>query len=236
MSLPGLAAHAARQMMDHAIERYPLESCGLVVAGEYVPCENVADDPSRDFVISTKQFLSAGKIDAVVHSHPNGPDHPSRTDMQQQMEMMVPWGIVVTDGKTANPPFWWGDSLPIQPLLERTFRHGVSDCYSLVRDWYRLERGIVLPDFARDWEWWNSGGDLYRDGLEKAGFKIIPEGATGCKEGDGFLAQIRSTVPNHAGLYVGKGLILHHLQNRLSLRQPVNNWMKYITHWVRYQG
>ena len=52
---------------------------------------------------------------------------------------------------------------------------GVSDCYSLIRDWYRTERGIALPEFPRDWEWWEYGGDLYAMGFAEAGFVKLPE-------------------------------------------------------------
>ena len=35
------------------------------------------------------------------------------------------------------------------PLVGRPFHHGTLDCYGLMRDWYRLEWGLELPDFPR---------------------------------------------------------------------------------------
>ena len=47
------------------------------------------------------------------------------------------------------------------PLLERPFIHGSWDCYGLIRDWYLQERGISLPDFPREDNWWTRGVTLY---------------------------------------------------------------------------
>jgi cell wall-associated NlpC family hydrolase len=96
----------------------------------------------------------------------------------------------------------------------------VLDCYQLIVDWYAQERGVTLPQFARADEWWNDGkSDLYTEGFPLAGFTKLPEGAA-LQAGDVILMQIRARngVPNHAAIYLGDGLILHHLHGRLSSR------------------
>jgi len=40
-------------------------------------------------------------------------------------------------------------------------------------------------------------------------------------------------VTNHAGIYIGNGLFLHHLPNRLSREEPVMRWKSLITHVLR---
>jgi hypothetical protein len=51
------------------------------------------------------------------------------------------------------------------------------------------------------------------------------------KVGDCFLMQVASPVPNHAAVYLGDGLILHHLQGRLSSRDVYGGyWQKVTTH------
>lgn len=232
---------------EDAIERYPEESCGIVVRRldgtyMYVPMANTAAEPTKEFHIDESKLAPLMKnLVAIVHSHPDGPDCPSEADMRQQLAFGVPFGIVSTDGETCLEPFWWGDGAPKAPLIGRGFRHGVTDCYALIRDYFDERLGIKLSEYPRDWEWWEDGKKLYEDHFEKEGFIRIDE--SDVREHDCFLAQIRSDTPNHAGVYVGGNLILHHLTSRLpadasrlSKREPIGSWSKFICgFWVRHK-
>ena len=56
----------------------------------------------------------------------------------------------------------------------------------------------------------------------------------GLKEGDGLLFKLaNSKVINHCGVYIGSGLLAHHLERKLSRREPVSNWFKNIYIVVR---
>lgn len=247
-----------RDIRGHALIDYPNESAGLVIEIDgtdiYLPRNNVAADPAAAFRIAPQAWVAAsrkGGIRAVVHSHPDGPDCPSGEDMRRQMDSAVPWGIVTTNGQRCLEPFWFGDTVQVPDLVGRGFRHGVTDCFSLIRDWYWIERNIRLPAFPRDWEWWadlkddNNRAveghlDLYTDGFKPAGFEKI--NMTEAAHGDVFLAQTPgSPVVNHGGIYLGNGLALHHLAgkqavdlSRLSVREPIHRWRQYLTHWLRY--
>lgn len=230
-----------------AIKRFPIESCGLVLARDdgsvfYKPVDNMSSDPENSFQIDDQLILALSpSIRAIVHSHPNGPNCPSQTDMEQQIAFALPFGIVSTDGVGCLEPFFWGDQVPKMDLIGRPFQHGVTDCYALCRDFYAT-LGIKLNEHPREWEWWLNGGSLYEDFLAKEGFRRIDESEV--RENDGFLAQIRSPTPNHAGVYVGDGLILHHLSSRdpwdpsrISRREPVGGWSKFICgFWVRHES
>jgi len=50
-------------------------------------------------------------------------------------------------------------------LVGREWSHGVLDCYALVRDWFRAERGVELPNFVRFDDWWKRGENLYLEKL-----------------------------------------------------------------------
>ena len=97
------------------------------------------------------------------------------------------------------------------------------------------ENPITLPDFPRDNDWWRSGEDLYSANFEEAGFRAMtPEEQP--ENGDVALIIVpRSNVVNHAAVYLGGGLILHHLYNRLSVREPVGRWQRHIVRWIRYE-
>jgi len=219
---------------SHADAEYPRESCGLVVGGCcYQPCVNAAEKPENDFVISAQDYAAAmamGGVQAVIHSHPDGLDHPTYKDMEIQMASALPWCIL----PRGKQPFWFGDQCPIPRLRGRVFRHGVTDCYSVIRDWFRLVRKTTLINLPRDDRWWHNGQDIYMENFRRAGFERIEMAEA--ERGDVLLGRIgpRVTVNNHAALYLGNGQILHHLQGRLSVREPVTRWRRCFVVCLRY--
>lgn len=216
---------------DHAVREYPKESCGFVVKGEYIPLENISETPEQSFKIADELYAKyEDDLDAIIHSHPDGPDHPSERDMVNQAATAVPWGIVTVANGTAQLPFFWGDGVEVPPLIGREFRHGVTDCYSYIRDYYRVERGVTIPDYPRGYDWWYEGKDLYSENFRNAGFTPVDEPEVG----DVGLAKIHAPVINHGMIYLGNGLIGHHLVGRLSRREPVFRWQRFVRVWLRY--
>lgn len=235
----------------HASREAPNEACGVVVCGAYRPCENVAADPENQFEISADTLaplVVSGALEGIIHSHPGGPWHPSKHDMASQIATAVPWAILVPGETGAELACWWGGERPVVFTSEglhvpRAFLHGVSDCYSMIQDYYREMRGVDLDNIPREWEWWQdpeTHGSLYLDNLAGQGFEIVSTdpGAFSsiAKPGDAYLMAIRSKVPNHAGIYLGEGLLLEHMQGNLSHREPIARKLKHITHWLRYKG
>lgn len=231
----------------HALAEYPKECCGVVngakEAAAYVALQNIAANPEEEFELPRAALIELAPVLAVVHSHcfPKHGASPTSLDMQFQMQVGLPYGIVWTDGKAAGVPVWFGDFLLDVPLfnaagrhIQREFLHGVTDCYSLIRTWFWQKRGVKLSEFPRDDEWWKAGGDLYRDGIAKSGFHEIS--ANEAKPGDVALMKWgKWPVPFHAGILVEDGLILHHLARRLSRREPFGRWTHYVTHYVRHE-
>ena len=245
---------------NHARESYPKESCGFIVADRYIRCENVADPvemhraDDRDCGCQLCAFEIAGpiykkhakRIQIVVHSHPDGPFYPSKADMATQQAMGVAWAIIATDGERVSDPLIWGGATPVPAILGRQFMHGVTDCYSLIRDVYRLGREelakqdidwpfdpIELPEFPRDDSWWVENENLYMRNFAKAGFVQVDEP----RPGDVFLLTVgRTDQLNHGGLLLNNNLIMHHLPERLSRREPSGIWGRQIDVWLRYKG
>ena len=51
------------------------------------------------------------------------------------------------------------------------------------------------------------------------------------------LFAIRSNgIANHVGMYVGNGLMFHHLSGRLSREDPMEPWLKYLIKLVRHES
>ncbi|WP_052692146.1 Mov34/MPN/PAD-1 family protein [Teredinibacter purpureus] len=235
-------SEAIKIAMAHAQASYPNESVGFVTKQGYVPLKNVASNPRASFSVARHQVKKyRGQVLAVIHSHPDGPYYPSASDMRGQLDWGVPWGIIYVEKGSPVEPFFWGDSLPIVPLIGRPFQHGITDCYSYVRDWFRLNRNLLLDEFPRDWDWWQGGQDLYTQNFKSQGFYEIQ--SSDVQKGDCFLAQFgRSAVINHAGVYEGGGLIGHQVgdirggysESLLSRRGPLHLWKSKIRMWLRH--
>lgn len=234
------------QVCQGAVKDYPMEAVWLLTGSAgLVKVDNVADNPFEDFTVARAQILWAltqgGGLKGVIHSHPDGPLYPSHSDMASQIACGVPYGIVMASYDSAGGYIEFGvDSADRAPLFDRPFRHGVTDCYAFVRDYYGLEMGINLPDFARSWHWWTMGEDLYTKNLERTGFVRIDE--SDMRIGDMLLFSIRSDVPNHAAVYVGGEVMAHHTtaadpyaESRRPKRSPVNMYMKYLAGVYRHR-
>lgn len=225
-------------ILSHAAREYPRECCGLIIIRRgkqtYKPCRNNSAGEAF-FCLDPSDYAEAesqGEIIAVVHSHPDGTPDPSQADLMACEASGLIWLIV------SCPANEWREIKPvryIEPLIGREWKHGSSDCYGLVRDWYKQEMNLHLPDFSREDEWWHKGEDLYLDNFAACGFAEIP--ASELRNGDALLLAITSPVPNHAAVYIGDGMIVHHIHNRLSCREPLNAfYQKRITHYLRYNG
>lgn len=234
------------QIQAGALAAFPNEAVFFITEAGCWEAENTHEHPDKYFSVSDRDHhraMAEGLL-AVVHSHPDNVAAPSSMDMQGQINTAVPWGIIGTDGEVANDITWWGKGAPKQPLIGRTFRHGVTDCYALIKDYYEMERGIELPEFPRDWEWWKEGKqNLFEMGFEKAGFEKID--ASEAQPGDVWLARIggEMDVANHGGVLIEDELMLHQIGSkspvdfsRLSAREPIYRYLPHITHWLRYTG
>jgi len=230
--------HIIRAVLAHAADDYPNECCGVVIQNgrrqKYLRCRNIAPKPTEQFSLAPEDYAAAedeGTIVAIAHSHPDATTQPSQLDIAQCDVTRLPWII-------ASWPE--GDSrelLPregIKPLIGRPFVHGFWDCYAIVRDWYRQEKGITLPDFTREDGWWNRGENLYMKHYAEAGFDT----AHGeLQVGDVIVMQIQANEPNHAAVYIGDGIIIHHMYGQLSTRVPYGGyWIEKTITTLRHAG
>jgi len=220
-----------QQAQIHSKEMYPDEACGFILEDKFLPLPNVAEHKDKEFQIQNKEFLKYnGRIKAVVHSHPDYP-HISKADMESQIRSALPWGVVFLQNNAVQHTAFWGNDI-IYDLIGRPFIHGLFDCYALVRDYWRL-KGFDIKEFPRENLWWQDDPSMLEDGVESAGFHFIDESEV--KVGDVVFMKVMADVVNHSGIVIEDGLVLHHLYNRLSRREPLFRWRKYITGFVRYK-
>lgn len=204
------------------------EVCGLVITyrrkKEYIPCRNIAQHDEH-FIIDPQDYADAedkGKVLAVVHSHVGINPAPSQADLIGIERSGVPWIIV------NHPLNTWTETEPsgyVAPYEGREFVHGITDCYAIWRDYYSRELGIEMLNYDRSPEWWLKGQDLYADNYIDAGFVEVQE----LEPHDILLMQVASPVMNHCAVYLGDGIILHHVHGKLSCKNTYGGYWKKVT-------
>ena len=214
--------------LSHAKIEDPKESVGLLlnVKGKerYYPCNNLSMSSYQCFVLDPEDYVKAdntGEITAIIHSHPATPPTPSQADLVGCENSNLPWHIV--NPKTEQ----WGYCEPNgykAPLLGREWVWGVTDCWSLVRDWYREEKQIELKDYQRSMtpeEFLKN--PLFEEYATQTGFREL-EPNEALQEGDVLLMSILHPTLNHVAIFLGD-MVLHHLADRLSCREPYSEWL-----------
>ena len=212
----------------HAKDQDPKESCGLLIdvkgKEKYYPCKNLSSYSQQCFIIDPEDYAKAedsGKVLAVIHSHPVTPPVASQADMISCEESGLVWHIV--NPKTEQ----WGFYKPSgykPPLIGRHWVWGITDCWSLVRDWYKEKLGITL----RDWDRPTTPEEFIENPMfEKCawrtGFRQLrPEEKL--ENGDLLFMSIMATGLNHVAIFLD-GDVLHHLADRISCKEPYNQWL-----------
>lgn len=247
-----IPADVLQDAIRHAMECFPNESCGMVIEGVYKPYKNISKNPKDSFKIHPNAYVAnEGKIDFIIHSHvgndenKNDVGHASKSDMSQQIATNVPWCIIhINQYGNYVRHYTWGDQLPIQDLVGRPFSHGIYDCYSLMRDYYRVNNVCKLDIHPRNNWFWEKyklpDGTTHKpEDLIMKGIKEVPHiwvDKKNLQPGDACFAMMKSTVVNHCAIYLGDGLILHHLYHKLSCREPFNRYKNYWQCFARYDG
>ncbi|MEQ1685449.1 MAG: C40 family peptidase [Burkholderiaceae bacterium] len=230
------------EIYAHAAEVQPRECCGLIartawgdVIYERIP--NISADGSQ-FLMDPGWYAAAEDaheaVLAIVHSHPNASANPSMADRVGCEKSGVPWIICGWPSgvfKQLEPSGWQA------PYTRREFHHGVLDCYTLIQDWYLRELQLELPDFDREDGWWEKRADhapqdLYMQNFAAAGFvQVFGEP----QRHDGILMQVASDRANHGAVYLGNGVMLHHLHGRLSEETVYGGyWARHTVALVRH--
>ena len=105
-------------------------------------------------------------------------------------------------------------------LIGRQWEYGRFDCFTLVRDWFKLQ-GIELPDFERpvDLETCDS---IFLQQMPVHGFRQVEYNSR--KPGDVLIMRLGTATPMHAAILLPDERILHQRQDSLSAVEPLKRY------------
>ena len=88
-----------------------------------------------------------------------------------------------------------------------------------------------MPMMKFEPKFYEKGINYFEDLIEPWGCKVVKEP----KVGDiiYFMIQSNNDIPNHCGVYLGEDIFMHHQEGRLSCRDFLPKWNKYIRSFIR---
>jgi proteasome lid subunit RPN8/RPN11 len=217
-----------QQIIEHAESVRPNECCGLLVRNEHdnemtaIPCENAAPNPDEDFMISSTDYLKAfntGRLMAVYHSHVCKEEKFSQADIASSENILLPFYVYSLVSKKFNIYTPNGYNVPLE---NRPFVLGIFDCAGLVRDYYRINLGIIMGYLCCSMEHVANGHPDMFQYLADNNFHEVPELQTH----DIILMALNGGRVNHAAVYLGDEAIIHQLINRRSRRDAWGGYWK----------
>lgn len=125
----------------------------------------------------------------------------------------------------------------LEPFCNHDYEQGITDCYSLVRDFYKERYQIEITNYARPLDWTlDPNLDFFTQKFQREGFEDTGNSPYRVRFGDVLMMRIaRSEVVNHVAIYVGRQKILHHLQGRPSeVVDYSDKWLFRVVRVVRH--
>lgn len=241
------------EMMKAAVDAYPNEACGLIVAKgkkyELLVCRNASEHPEIEFLIHPDDLIAAERdhqIVAVFHSHVNRGNDPSEADLAGCEMSQLPW-FIISITRNYNPDieatYRFSDVICLEPMgfempyTGRPYVFGVFDCWLLCRDYLQREFSISLDPLPalHVINWFDSEVNILADNYPSQNLVRMAPG-TPLQRGDILFMQLGARMPDHCAVYAGDGLILHHLTDRLSCHGVYGGqWEKHTTHHLRHK-
>jgi cell wall-associated NlpC family hydrolase len=125
------------------------------------------------------------------------------------------------------------EDLKYDHLVGNPMIFGTQDCLSLFRNFYDVNFGIKIRNYARPEGWSSDKLDLMRLCYEREGFEMITDWKPKTlRPADVLCMAIGESNPNHFSINIGDGDILHHLYGRLSSKEEFRDFWRNSTCYV----
>lgn len=202
-----------KQIIKKLAQKTNNEICGFVTANNVYPCVNKSDNPQNHFLISPVDYLKVNnkeKIQFVYHSHPKNPEF-SEFDKISLYNLKLRGLVYCKETDSFN--YFLPESYN-NKYIGRKFEIGISDCLTLITDYYKNELNIILPQINRNENWYEKNPNLVNENIPSFLDKIVLKNAQ--KHDIILFDMFNNNNPNHFGIYLGDELILHHPRHKLS--------------------
>lgn len=222
------------QIKELALKEIPNEICGLIlVSGQsnlIYPCKNISNNKNKFFELSPLDFLRAvdktnNKVIGFYHSQ----EHRSPSALDWIVSQGHNLYSLIYSWK--EDEFYEIDKVQIKykDYLYKKFKWGVSDCFTLAKEFYKKEYNINVDNYNYGEDWYKKDSNLITDNYKKEGFIKID--FKEIKEGNVVVFSDR-----HFGIYLEKDLLLHSKRNKYSIIEPLTEEMKEkISFCLRYE-
>ncbi len=215
------------------------EICGFIYRDwvnqvKILQCANIAEDKTREFKISMDDSIRVkglGHEIGVFHSHPKTESGFSPSDIEHAGYIALPFYMYDTQSGS------WHEYLPPTykiPLTGIPYALGFSDCYGIIRDYFRQTYGFHLNDYDRDEHYLHEDNGTILASYEKEGFISVPISAI--QTDDILMFKTDRALPQHFAVYRGANMMLHHPQGGLSREENLTgNWLKRLVAVFRHK-
>ena len=227
----------------------PKELCGLisVLNDKYslTICENVAENPIRNFEIAPKDYLKAtlkGEVVGIIHSHTSKRSNFSildKTVCELHKINSILYHIDSNSFYEYSPCGYRND------YLGRKFEWGKNDCLSLVIDYYYKELNIKIGKFFQERrkdffakERQSFSRKEYLQIIDNEGFIALDKSSPIEINDILFMKEFETSLfPSHLAIYIDNNIILHQLRDSDSVLEKVTeDIMKRVECVIRYKG
>ena len=224
----------------HSLKESPDECCGLLLLNkkdilESFPCKNIAQDKENEFVVCQLDYLKAamnGKIVGIYHSHCIQDNSFSELDKQISHKLNLKNIVYILKRDSFEE---YSPENYYNKYVNKDFVIGVSDCLSIVENYYNEEFGIKIFHYERTADWDKDYPEFVKNKLaefcdsqnfdkffEKENFIKI-EGIENAKKHDIIVFKYLENYPSHFGIYLGQNHILHQPRNKKSIIEKLTD-------------
>jgi cell wall-associated NlpC family hydrolase len=123
-----------------------------------------------------------------------------------------------------------------ETLLGKPFVPGTTDCFRVVIDFYWINFGIKIRNYARPADWNEKQIDIISNAYAREGFeKVVDWRLDTLQPGDILCMAVGSHVANHQAIYIGGNEIIHHKINSISCKETLRDfWRRSICYVLRH--